>query len=60
MRGSLRPLPDLDFEERLGLLIDEEYLLRENRKLQRRLTQAKLQQHACLEDIDYETVPSSC
>lgn len=48
------PLPDLDFEERLGLLIDEEYLLRENRKLQRRLTQAKLQQHACLEDIDYD------
>ncbi len=49
-----KPLPDLDFEERLGLLIDEEYSLRENRKLQRRLTQAKLQQNACLEDIDYD------
>lgn len=48
------PSSDLDFEERLGLLIDQEYLLRENRKLQRRLTQAKLQQHACLEDIDYD------
>ncbi len=49
-----KPLPDLDFEERLGILIDEEYSLRENRKLQRRLTQAKLQQNACVEDIDYE------
>lgn len=49
-----KPLPDLDFESRLGLLIDQEWLLRENRKLQRRLNQAKLQQSACLEDIDYE------
>lgn len=49
-----KPLPDLDFEERLGMLIDAEYFLRENRKLQRRLTQAKLYQNACLEDIDYE------
>lgn len=49
-----RPLPDLDFETRLGMLIDQEWLLRENRKLQRRLTQAKLQQSACIEDIDYE------
>lgn len=48
------PLPDLDFEDRLGILIDQECLLRENRKLQRRLTQAKLQQTACLEDIDYD------
>ena len=49
-----KPLPDLDFETRLGMLIDQEWLLRENRKLQRRLTQAKLQQAACIEDIDYE------
>lgn len=49
-----KPLPDLDFEERLGMLIDQEWLLRENRKIQRRLTQAKLQQSACIEDVDYE------
>lgn len=49
-----KPLPDLDFETRLGLLIDQEWLLRENRKIHRRLTQAKLQQAACMEDIDYE------
>lgn len=49
-----KPLPDLDFETRLGMLVDQEWLIRENRKLQRRLSQAKLQQSACIEDIDYE------
>ncbi len=49
-----KPMPDLDFEERLGLLIDREWYLRENRKLTRRLTQAKLQQAACVEDIDFK------
>jgi DNA replication protein DnaC len=49
-----KPLPDLDFESRLGLLIDREYHLRENRKLKRRLGQAKLQQNACIEDIDFK------
>jgi DNA replication protein DnaC len=49
-----RPLPDLDFEARLGLLIDREFYLRENRRLNRRLSQAKLQQAACVEDIDFK------
>jgi len=49
-----KPLPELDFESRLGLLIEREWLLRENRKLKRRLTSAKLQQNACMEDIDYK------
>lgn len=49
-----RPLHDLDFESRLGILVDQECLIRDNRKLQRRLQQAKLQQSACIEDIDYE------
>lgn len=49
-----KPLPDLDFETRLGMLVDQEWIIRENRKLQRRLSQAKLQQSACIEDIDYE------
>lgn len=48
-----QPLSDLDFESRLGLLVDEEWTIRENRKLSRRLNQAKLQQSACVEDIDY-------
>jgi DNA replication protein DnaC len=49
-----QPMPDLDFEARLGLLIDREYYLRENRRLSRRLSQAKLQQSACIEDIDFK------
>lgn len=43
----------LDFEERLGLLVDREYRHREDRKLTRRLQQAKLREQACIEDIDY-------
>jgi len=49
-----KPLPDFDFETRLGLLIDREWYLRENRRLSRRLTQAKLKETACVEDIDYK------
>jgi DNA replication protein DnaC len=49
-----KPLPDIDFETRLGMLVDQEWLVKENRRLQRRLSQAKLQQSACIEDIDYE------
>jgi DNA replication protein DnaC len=49
-----QPLPDLDFETRLGILVEEEWLARENSKMKRRLTQAKLQQHACIENINYE------
>lgn len=49
-----KPLPDLDFESRLGMLVDQEWIVRENRRLKRRLHQAKLQQSACIEDIDYQ------
>ena len=49
-----KPMPDLDFEARLGLLIDREWHLRENRRLDRRLSQAKLKETACIEDIDYK------
>ena len=49
-------MPDIDtlgFEERLGLLADRELTEREDRRLKTRLRQAKLKQHACIEDIDY-------
>lgn len=49
-----KPLPDLDFESRIGLLIEREWLLRENRRLKRRLDQARLRENACMEDIDYK------
>ncbi|WP_058491881.1 ATP-binding protein, partial [Legionella worsleiensis] len=49
-----RPVNELDFEERLGLLVEREYLLRDNRKMERRLKQARLQLNACMEDIDFK------
>ena len=44
---------ELAFEQRLGLLVDQEILTRENRRLQRLLIAAKLRINACVEDIDY-------
>jgi DNA replication protein DnaC len=44
---------ELGFEERLGLLIDREYLERENRKLTNRLKQSKLKGEAIIENIDF-------
>lgn len=43
----------LSFDERFALLIEREYLVRENRKLTNRLRQAKLKENACMEDVDY-------
>lgn len=43
----------LSFEERVGMMIDEEYSAREQRKLRRRLTWAKLRHQASLEDVDW-------
>jgi DNA replication protein DnaC len=37
----------------IGLLVDAEWLYRENRKLELRLKSAKLRQPACIEDIEY-------
>lgn len=64
MRGMAEALqqqmqePDihqLSFEERLGLLIDRQWDWRQNRALERRLRNARLQGPACVEDIDYRT-----
>src|ERR1700684_3635095 len=45
----------LSFEERLGLLIDRQWNWRQNRALDRRLRNGRLQGTACIEDIDYRT-----
>lgn len=45
---------DLTHEEFIGLLVDAEVTVRENRKLQRLLRDARLKQQACIEDIDYK------
>jgi len=44
---------DLSFDERFGLLVDQEWLLRQERKVHSRLKTARLKQNACAEDIDY-------
>ena len=46
---------DLDFEERLGLLVDREMTMRHNRRLHTRLKQANFHQPATWEDIDLKT-----
>jgi DNA replication protein DnaC len=44
----------LSFEERLGLMVDAEWIHQQNKRLQRRLREAKLKlSQACVEDIDY-------
>jgi len=43
----------LSFEERFGLLVDRQWNWRQNRVLERRLRDARLQGPACMEDIDY-------
>ncbi len=49
-----RQYTKLGFEERFGLMVDREMSERENRRLQLRLTCAKIRhRQACLEDIDY-------
>ena len=43
----------LSFEDRLALLVERQWLWKENRALSARLRYAKLRQQACVEDIDY-------
>lgn len=47
-------IQSLSFDERLGLLVDAEWLARENKRLTRVLKDAKLRlSQACIEDIKY-------
>src|SRR5881409_886482 len=47
-------LTAVPFDERLGLLVEAEWLARENRRLANALREAKLRiSSACVEDIDY-------
>ena len=44
----------LSFEERFSLVVDQQWLDRQNRALARRLKMARLSGQACVEDIDYK------
>ncbi len=46
---------DLSFEERFGMLVERHWIWKENKRLKRLLTEAKLKLQACIEDIDYRT-----
>lgn len=45
---------ELSFEERVGLMIDTEWTVREQRKLSRRLQAAKLRYAASVENLDFQ------
>ncbi len=49
--GDMPPATQLSFEERIGMLVDREWTDRENRRLARRLKEAKLGVRASLEDV---------
>jgi DNA replication protein DnaC len=45
---------ELSFEERVGLMVDTEWRVRENRKLARRLRAAKMRHAASLEEVNFK------
>ncbi len=46
-------IASLSFEERFGLLVDQQWIWKENRALARRLAGAKFKLSAAVEDIDF-------
>ena len=44
---------DLSFNERFSLLVEQQWLWKENRALQSRLIYAQLKEQACVEDLDF-------
>ena len=48
-------ITELSFEERFALLVDQQWNWRQNRALERRLSQAKLRHRASVEDLDFRT-----
>jgi DNA replication protein DnaC len=46
-------LMELTFEDRLGIMVEKEWLSRKNSKIKRLLTSASLGINACIEDINY-------
>jgi len=48
-------ISELSFEERVSLLVDQEWTIRDNRRMTRLLQQARLRLQASIEDIDFKT-----
>src|ERR1700704_805380 len=47
-------MSQLGFEERMGMLVDQQWLWKENKALARRLRFAHLKERSVMEDIDYQ------
>ena len=47
-------MDDLSFEERLALLVERQWLWKENRALATRLAYAQFKMSACVEDLDFQ------
>jgi hypothetical protein len=50
---QMSDIDQLNFDERLGFLVDREMTERDNRRFKTRLRKAKLRQNACVEDVDF-------
>ena len=48
-------ISELSFEERFGLLVDRQWTWREDRRMKRLLSNARLKINGCVEDIDFKT-----
>ena len=48
-------ITELAFEDRFALLVDRQWTWKEDRRMKRLLSNAKLKINACVEDIDYRT-----
>jgi DNA replication protein DnaC len=46
-------MAELPFEDRFALLVDRQWTWKENRRMKRLLTNARLKLNGCVEDIDY-------
>jgi DNA replication protein DnaC len=51
---TLKTYHDLAFDERFALMVEREHLRRQNQRLQRRLSQARLPIHAALDVVDFD------
>ena len=48
-------LKELSFEERLGIMVENEWISKKNSRIKRLINSAALSLNACIEDIDYTT-----
>jgi DNA replication protein DnaC len=51
---KMKDIVTYSFEDRLGMMVDEEAISRSNRQIHLRLSKAKLRTNACMEDINYK------